>query len=386
MKKLLTTVAAVGFASMLYANHAEAAPVSGVVEVKANQLFLRSAPDFNAPDIRTLYKGSKWKVFAEENGMYNLGGNQWVTASSKYVTFTPDGVSNNGSVSTNKQVEVIVDSLFVRSGPSFDAKAVDVLRKGAKETVYEEKNGLYRIGDGRWITSVSKYVRDANGSGNVVTPQPPVNNGNGNTQTNVKAIEVIVDSLFVRSGPSFDANTVDVVNKGKRLPVLEERNGLYRIGDGRWITSVSKYVKPVDSVNGGGNVVTPPTKPNTNGNANAEQIMSYAKQFIGTPYVWAASSPGGFDCSGFIYYVFKKNGYDIDRTNVEGYWNQVQRLSSPQPGDLVFFQNTYRIGPSHIGIYLGNGQYIEANSTYGVKISSMNSNWSNKHFLGYGRL
>ena len=74
------------------------------------------------------------------------------------------------------------------------------------------------------------------------------------------------------------------------------------------------------------------------------------------------------------------------RTSVAGYWGMVTKISDPQPGDLVFLQNTYKAGPSHLGIYLGNGEYIHAaDETTGVIKSKINSSYTQKHFLGYAR-
>ncbi|PEA19256.1 N-acetylmuramoyl-L-alanine amidase [Bacillus cereus] len=110
-------------------------------------------------------------------------------------------------------------------------------------------------------------------------------------------------------------------------------------------------------------------------------VIGKAKKYLGMPYVWASASPsnGGFDCSGFISYIF-----GVGRQDVNGYWHSVSKVSSPQPGDLVFFQNTYKNGPSHIGIYVGNGQMIHA-SDKGIAYGDINSSYNQKHFLGYGR-
>ncbi|MGH0483167.1 NlpC/P60 family protein [Bacillus mycoides] len=119
---------------------------------------------------------------------------------------------------------------------------------------------------------------------------------------------------------------------------------------------------------------TPPTPP-THG------VIGKAQQYLGLPYVWGSASPsnGGFDCSGFISYVF-----GVGRQDVAGYWNSVSKVSSPQPGDLVFFQGTYKAGPSHIGIYVGNDQMIHAGDK-GIAYASLSSSYNQKHFLGYGR-
>ncbi|HDR7712173.1 TPA: C40 family peptidase [Bacillus cereus] len=117
-----------------------------------------------------------------------------------------------------------------------------------------------------------------------------------------------------------------------------------------------------------------PTPPDTG-------VIGKAKQYLGKPYVWGSASPsnGGFDCSGFISYIF-----GVGRQDVAGYWNSVSKVGSPQPGDLVFFQGTYKPGPSHIGIYVGNGQMIHA-SDKGIAYGDINSSYNKKHFLGYGR-
>ncbi|MGE0977193.1 C40 family peptidase [Bacillus cereus] len=115
-------------------------------------------------------------------------------------------------------------------------------------------------------------------------------------------------------------------------------------------------------------------------------VIDLALKQLGKPYVFGNSGPNSFDCSGFIYYVFKNNGYNIGRTSVAGYWGMVTKISDPQPGDLVFLQNTYKAGPSHLGIYLGNGEYIHAaDETTGVIKSKINSSYTQKHFLGYAR-
>ncbi|MEC5270205.1 LysM peptidoglycan-binding domain-containing protein [Heyndrickxia coagulans] len=127
----------------------------------------------------------------------------------------------------------------------------------------------------------------------------------------------------------------------------------------------------------------------TSGSSHSvSSLISIANSLIGTPYVWSGTSPSGFDCSGFIYYVYKKAGYDISRTNAAGLYNRSYYVSSPKPGDLVFFEGTYGTNPSaitHVGIYLGGGRFIAANSD-GVSVSSVSYNYWKSHFDSYKRL
>lgn len=109
-------------------------------------------------------------------------------------------------------------------------------------------------------------------------------------------------------------------------------------------------------------------------------IIADAKKLIGTPYQWGGTTPSGFDCSGFVQYVFKENGVSIPRT-VAAMWNDAKPVNTLEPGDLVFF-HTYKAGPSHVGIYIGNGKFIQDGSSTGVKISSMNLSYWKSRYLG----
>lgn len=124
--------------------------------------------------------------------------------------------------------------------------------------------------------------------------------------------------------------------------------------------------------------------------ANSQQIINFAKQQVGKPYISGAKGPNAFDCSGLIYYIFSQNGYDIPRTSVDGYWNNcpsIKKVSNPKPGDLIFFQNTYKPGPSHIGIMISETQFVHAaNEKDGVIISDISNPYWRSYILGYGRL
>ena len=100
----------------------------------------------------------------------------------------------------------------------------------------------------------------------------------------------------------------------------------------------------------------------------------------GVPYVWGGSSANGVDCSGYIYHVFKKFGHNISQS-VAGYWSSLPKTSSPQPGDLIYFQNTYKSGPSH-GYLPWGGSFIQAGDN-GVAIDSLSKSYWKSHFLGY---
>ena len=119
----------------------------------------------------------------------------------------------------------------------------------------------------------------------------------------------------------------------------------------------------------------------------AEMIISLGKQYLGVPYVWAGRSPGGFDCSGFIYYIYNQFGISLPRM-ADGQFEvgiPVGRQEL-QPGDLVFF-STYEPGPSHVGIYLGNEQFLHASSGAGyVTITPMANPYHRDRYIGARRV
>jgi cell wall-associated NlpC family hydrolase len=130
-------------------------------------------------------------------------------------------------------------------------------------------------------------------------------------------------------------------------------------------------------------VPAPVAAPARTGSASGGGIVSLAMQFRGRPYVWGGTTPSGFDCSGFVYYVLNQSGSPVPR----GMWGQYNAGSHPgradlQPGDIVFFQNTYMAGLSHNGIYIGNGQFIHASDPgTGVTVSSLSSSyWASRWF------
>jgi LysM repeat protein len=116
-------------------------------------------------------------------------------------------------------------------------------------------------------------------------------------------------------------------------------------------------------------------------------LASIAMKHVGSRYVFGGTSPAGFDCSGFVWYVHKAAGINVSR-GLAGQLNSGARVSrdSLQPGDSVFFANTYMPGLSHAGIYVGGGQFVHAiDERSGVGVSSMGSSYWAGRFVGASR-
>ena len=117
-----------------------------------------------------------------------------------------------------------------------------------------------------------------------------------------------------------------------------------------------------------------------------QAIMEEAKKYVGVPYRFGGMTPSGFDCSGFIHYVFNKKGILLPRAADEQFGRgervSVNRL---EPGDLVFF-STYESGVSHSGLYLGDGYFISATSSCGVAVATMKNGYWHDRYVGAKRV
>jgi peptidoglycan endopeptidase LytE len=114
--------------------------------------------------------------------------------------------------------------------------------------------------------------------------------------------------------------------------------------------------------------------------SKAQAVVDEAKKYIGVPYVWGGSTPAGFDCSGFVNYVFNKVGVTVPRT-VATLWAAEKPVMAPNPGDLVFYDINQTGNASHVGIYIGNNKFIHAGSS-GITISDMTLTYWKTKYLG----
>lgn len=183
-------------------------------------------------------------------------------------------------------------------------------------------------------------------------------------------------TLNVRSGPGTDFDQVTTLYSGQVVSLVGMDNGWYKIAYKEHEGYVSSdYVVPCMDTTGSrgdGDIVTP----------LGQQAVEYAMQYLGTPYVWGGNGPKSFDCSGLTKYVYGHFGYTLNRTASAQLSNGVSvSRSELQPGDLVFFDNGKVSTPvSHVGIYIGNGQFIHASTnSYCVEISNLSGHYLNTY-------
>lgn len=340
--------------------------------------------------ISKVKQGQVLQVIGQENGWFKVS----VNGQTGYVS--GDFVTTGGNKGTTVQqgtgtYTVNVSSLNVRTGPSTSHTVLGSVNKGKTVQVVGEVQDWFKINFNGGTGYVSKdFVTKGGSAVSNETQKPTTNNNNTTTVQTGGSYVVNTGALKVRTGPATYNAVIGGVTNGKVLNVTGAENGWYKINhNGRTGYVSADYVKFVkggvtggnQGSNQGSNQVQKPTAP-TGGDTSS--IAGFARSLNGSPYRTAGTTPAGFDCSGFIHYVLNQTGHKGARQTVAGYWSSKTKTSNPQPGDLVYFQNTYKSGPSHMGVYLGNGQFISAETdATGVRISSVSNSYWSKHILGY---
>jgi len=210
-------------------------------------------------------------------------------------------------------------------------------------------------------------------------------NNSGNSSSN--------NSNSASNSPNTSAKTY-TVKSGDNLSNIAAAHGISLNNLKQWNNITSHIIYPGDrlivsqggSSSSNGQASSPPSSSSSSSSSQINNLINKAKSALGVKYTWAGSSLStGFDCSGFIYWAFKESGQNIGRYSTDGYYNRSFIVNKPEVGDLVFFENTYRRGISHMGIYLGNNQFIHAGSSTGVTIANVNNSYWQKHFHSFKR-
>ncbi|PEI68764.1 C40 family peptidase [Bacillus toyonensis] len=378
-------------------------PASGNYTVNVSSLRVRTGPSTSHTTIASITKGQVVQVVGEVQDWFKINyAGQAAYISKDYVT--KGGSNENGSQGNNQNNNVTVQtggtyvvnatSLRVRTGPAAYHSVIGGVLNGTTLNVVGSEGSWFKVNyQGKTGFVSSEFVKFVKGG--TATPEQPKQPEKPN-QGAIGDYYINASALNVRSGEGTNYRIIGALSQGQKVQVISENSGWSKInynGQNGYIGTRFLSKTPV-----GGAV----DKPNNNNNQNnnnqnnnnqnnnntgnnsgdTSSLLAYAKSMQGVPYVWGGTSANGVDCSGYIYHVFKKFGHNISRQSVAGYWSSLPKTSSPQPGDLIYFQNTYKAGPSHMGIYLGGGSFIQSGDK-GVAIASLSNSYWKSHFLGY---
>lgn len=373
MRKLLTKKIVLAALTVAILSISVAAAEIGTGVVTATSLRMRSEPSVNASIILMIENGEEVSVQEKLDGWYKIVYNEQTGyVSDDYVEFTAAPEEENapeeqGEPALPEEQSVVAtvngNSVNFRSEPSTDAEVIAKLDKGAELELLSTEDGWCKVvynGQAGYISA--DYVAV-----------------NGVAVQNARGI-ITGSGVNVRKGPSTDTEVLTKLSAGKIVDLIELRDGWYKIKTGEIEGFVSgdyirEYVPAASSAIG-------------------DQAAALAMSFLGVPYVYGGASPSGFDCSGLTLYVYKQFGYNLSHSASAQWANSgvfVER-SELQPGDLVMFCDPSRSNGkacSHVGIYIGNNEFIHASSGSSgkyVKISSLSQDYYNRYYKGAKRI
>lgn len=199
------------------------------------------------------------------------------------------------------------------------------------------------------------------------------------------------NTLNIRQAPSTNSAIIGTLTYGNKVNIITKTGEWYKLDLNGSIGYV--HVNYISASRSGEPVLYNPEADMSfqteEGSSKGQQIVAIAKSYMGVPYVWGGTSPAGFDCSGLVQYVFRQMGVSINRVAADqtAHGTPVSR-ENLKPGDIVFFHNTSRYTRiNHVGIYVGDGQFIHAPQTGDVvKISPLNTGYYNTTFITARRI
>ena len=317
--------------------------VHGMAWITGNRLRLRASASTSAKTLDYAAKGDVAVVISKQGKWYKvIYNNQTGYMHRDYLNvLTKENVElGYGRVNANK--------VNMRSGASTSKKVLTQSNKGDMAYIIGVNTGWYKVIFNSQVCYIRSDYLDLTEIPyeNADSSKSPVFFRNGKTT----GVKVSADALKDTNG---SVETVKPEEKPEEKPVEQP---------------VEKPAEPEQ------------VQPNTIG----DQIVAKAKTCMGVPYVRGGADPSGFDCSGFVYYVYKSQGIKISRTQDQMYVKgMLVAKEDLQPGDIVFFENTYKAGISHCGIYVGDGKFIHS-STSGdiVKYSELDSAYYAARYYG----
>ncbi len=372
---------------------ASSVSAASIGTINADDVNIRTQASTSSQVIKKLSSGITVTVIGSADGWYKLstaaGGVAYVKQD--YVTLT--------------QTDVVVTDAFtnVRSEPSVTSSVIGVVSSGETVTVTGDAgNDWYSVdynGQTGYIYG-DNFQNELTGSLNGVTAKAEKKTATEKPAEGIYAT-INVESLNLREEPNTDSNIISCYDCGYSFEILGVSGDWIRVMDENGSVG---YVKAeyVDFKNGerpeNKTAYSPVSERRSlvsyedeaPATQKAAEIIEYSKGFIGTPYVYGGTDLlAGVDCSGFIYSIYKDFGITLDRCSYEQI-NDGEFVAKDdlRPGDLVFFNTGGDSEISHVGMYIGNGEYIHSTNgaVNGVTISDLNSDYALNTYVGATRV
>lgn len=414
--KSIVILAALGIATLFFINISLAANTAKVNVETAN---LRETADSESKILEQLSLNQEVEVIEK--------GNEWCKVKVDGITgyIKEDLITINGEINTAEQTEtsteekvenvqneettlnqeeretkkIVVEDTKLKIVPSINATEIIEVKKDQEVTITETING--------WVciqTETTKgWIRNNKLKSVEENEAETAQNSDDEEKSEETTEEVVLKTLYVntttvnlRKEASTDSEIVTRLSLNTSVDVYAEENGWSKVkvnGNEGYISSSLLSTEKQETSRSQSTPRTQTTQSTTTttetttvpSSGKGATVVETAKNYIGCSYVYGASGPSSFDCSGFTSYVFKLHGVSLNRTAAGQYSNGVAvSRDQLQPGDLVMFGKS---GINHVGIYIGGGQIVHAaNSSRGVTTDTINSGYYNNNYVGARRV
>lgn len=336
-----------------------------------------------------------------------------------------ENTNNEGKKYPQKQN--VKSNLKIYLIPSVTAKTIKNVEKGTEITINYELNNWVNVTCGNaqgWIrkyfinNEITPVETDTETTEPEKTEEPKVEEKEPETTVTVidnkKGYVDVSTSANIREKASASSSIINTLLRNTEVTIVAEEGDFYKIKYQDITGYMAKDLiseKPVTEVTSRGNSgernTSTQSSQNTQVKDNEEKkeetihneatsnsskksnVVSYAKKYIGHDYVSGGTNPNsGFDCSGFTYYVFNSCGYSLSRScQTQAKTGTAVSRQNLSAGDLVFFNNGSNGSIGHVGIYIGDGQFVHAeNSRTGVRIDTINSGYYDKYYYSARRI
>lgn len=341
--------------------------------IKCAAANIRSSADTESEPIASLEEEEVVTITGVTDGWYQVD----VNGSTGYVR--SDLVDPTAEIPAEKIYDYAViqcAAANLRSEPDSTATKTDVLYNGSLCTLLEQ--------DGDWYK-----VQYGDNVGYVLSSLMNTTNDETDGSTNVESFNAIVAREKAEAEAAAEAAAAQAKKEQAAATTTAPAQSSSQSSSNTYVednsgSSDNDYQEPTYEEPA---YEEPAYEEPSYDSSSSGSIVGTAQNYLGVPYVWGGTSPSGFDCSGFTQYVFRQCGYSINRTAAAQYSNgSYVSYDSLQAGDLVFFANTYSAsGITHVGIYIGGGEFIHA-ANGGVKISSLSESYYSSRYYGARRI
>lgn len=419
--KSIVLLAALGIATLFFINISFASTNAKVNVETAN---LRESADENSKILEQLSQGQEVEIVEKSSDWYKVkvkgmtgylrqdlltveekdtvNANTTTSSEEKAeVETTKNEETKTTDTDTEEKSKIIVEDTKLKIVPSINATDIIEVKKDEEVIITETIND--------WVCVQTKttkgwiYKEKLKSKEDKKEEKQTIEQNQVEEESKLKTLYIGSESVNLRKEANTNSEVVTKLSLNTAVDVYAEENGWSKVkvnGKEGYISSSLLSEKKKETSR---SLETPRTKTSENSSENTKTsqekettttvpvsgkgatVVETAKKYIGCSYVYGASGPSSFDCSGFTSYVFKQHGISLNRTAAGQYSNGVAvSRDQLQPGDLVMFGKS---GINHVGIYIGGGQIVHAaNKSRGVTTDTINSGYYNNNYVGARRV